>query len=140
LRDLRIAANGIIKIIDLLKEEAEKQQEVKVKDKVEEYVQGEEYVQKLLVKFITHDEYRIIPLATLRAMFNYAYRGFNPGGFLTAVFTNDLINAVNRADANNIVALGAIVKLMYNELPADCWGNSAIVLSWVRKFLEERES
>lgn len=54
------------------------------------------------------------------------------GGFLSAVLSNDLKEAVGRADADNIVALPAIVSYSRHKLPAICWGSPAAVHAWAQ--------
>lgn len=53
------------------------------------------------------------------------------GGFLTAVLTNNLVLAVNRADAESTECLAQIVQYMFNELPSDSWGSREIVARWL---------
>ena len=43
-----------------------------------------------------------IPEHTKGALDRYVDHGLEPGGFLTAVLTNDLFGAVARADSENI--------------------------------------
>ena len=74
----------------------------------------------------------MIPSHTLAALNRYVEHKLAPGGFLTAVLSNDLFGAVARADSENLVALPDIVKYIYNELPSDCWGSRGIV----NRFLE----
>lgn len=45
------------------------------------------------------------------------------GSFLEAVLSNDLFDAVGRADSANIKQIDEIVKYIFNELPSNCWGN-----------------
>jgi hypothetical protein len=54
------------------------------------------------------------------------------GGFLRAVFNNDLKEAVGRADENNMRNLPAYVNYLYNYAPSDCWGSPAKVEAWLR--------
>lgn len=46
-----------------------------------------------------------------------------PGSFLEAVLTNDLVNAVFRADDENLKQLKEIVAYCYNNLPHNIWGD-----------------
>lgn len=68
-----------------------------------------------------------IPAPTMAALLRYVNKGYMPGDFLTAVLTNDLFDAVGRADVDNIVALPEIVKFVYNEVPGNAWGSKETV-------------
>jgi len=68
---------------------------------------------------------------TFEALRRYANDHIQPGGFLTAVLSNDLKEAFGRADDENLVTLFEIVKYCYNELPANCWGSPEKVSKWL---------
>jgi len=53
----------------------------------------------------------------------YVHNRIRPGGFMYAVLTNDLRQAVSMADADNINLLPEIVKYLYNEIPFCIWGS-----------------
>lgn len=57
-------------------------------------------------------------------------RGYWPGGFLTAVIENNLVEAFGRADTFNFARLGKIVGWWYNEAPAPCWGSVERARAW----------
>jgi len=52
------------------------------------------------------------------------------GDFLYAVLSNDLFEAMGRADENNRAALFDICKYIWNELPSICWGSPEKVRAW----------
>ncbi len=62
----------------------------------------------------------------------YIESGIEPGGFLSAVICNDLLGAVGRADATDILELPKIVRWFYNEAPGDCWGSRDAMHQWVQ--------
>lgn len=62
-------------------------------------------------------EYEIIPEMTRGSIMRYVEHGIQPGGFLTAVLSNDLYNATGRADRMNLAALPAIVRWFANHCP-----------------------
>ena len=62
-------------------------------------------------------EYEIIPSTTQASITRYVEHAVKPGGFLTAVLSNDLRNATGRADQQNLVALPAIVRWFANHCP-----------------------
>jgi len=74
----------------------------------------------------------MIPEHTRGSLERYIKYGIPPGGFLTAVLSNDLFGAVGRADQENLVALHEIVEFIYRELPGGAWGSSQHVSDWLR--------
>lgn len=75
-------------------------------------------------------EYSRVPDRTLYALLDWKYNGRMQGGFLTAVFENDLRGAVWNADRGNANALFEIVKFVLNRMPAPCWGTKQKVKDW----------
>jgi hypothetical protein len=73
----------------------------------------------------------MIPNRTKEALFNYVNYGTPPSGFLRAVLCNDLVEAVGRADTENLAALKEIVQYVYWELPGLCWGNQDRLDKWM---------
>lgn len=67
----------------------------------------------------------------------YLEERIEPGGFMYAVLTNDLREAVSRADATNLRYLTNIVSYCYNEIPSVCWGSVERVNRWLHP--EEKE-
>ena len=63
----------------------------------------------------------------------YLMNGRPMGHFLTAVVSNDLKEAVARGDLPNVIALGDIVKFLYNEAPRDSWGSPQNFQTWSAK-------
>ena len=81
-----------------------------------------------------------IPAHTKASLDRYVNDRIMPGGFLTAVLSNDLFGAVAHADRANLEALTEIVKYVYNELPSGCWGSKDIMWRWVEnKFYDTLE-
>lgn len=54
-----------------------------------------------------------------------------PGGFLTAVLSNDLVRSFASADHVNRHMMFDIVKWLYNEAPKNCWGSPERVKAWL---------
>ena len=75
-------------------------------------------------------EYDNIPDAILLAINNHVLRGQNCGHFVTAVLSNDLIEAVNRADDECQKCLRSIVRYLYNRCPGGCWGSKKKMEEW----------
>lgn len=72
-----------------------------------------------------------IPLHTQAALSDYIEKGLPVGGFLYAVLSNNLVDAVCKADAENSRALKEIVNWLYNEAPHNCHGSAALYLRWI---------
>lgn len=56
--------------------------------------------------------------------------GIYPGGFLTAVLENDLMEAMVRADEDSVQQLHSLIGFFYNEMPArsyeQLWGSKEV--------------
>lgn len=63
----------------------------------------------------------------------YVRRGTPPGGFLTAVLSNDLRGAAMMADDQNRHLLYEYVKYLHNNVPALCWGSPERVQEWIER-------
>lgn len=87
-----------------------------------------------------HFEGYNVPVHTQGALMRYVNQGLPPGGFLTAVLTNDLFGAVSRADGLNIQALPEIVKFIYNEVPIPAVGSTANMEAWAQAVREAQEN
>ena len=64
--------------------------------------------------------YRDIPQRIMDGLMRWGKHGYHPGGFLTAVLKGDLLDAVCLADDETRQHLRAIVKFVYNQMPAGC--------------------
>jgi len=58
--------------------------------------------------------------------------GIRPGGFLCALLENDLVSAVQCADAHNRTCISAWVTYMVQALPSECYGSSRKVNRWIK--------
>lgn len=57
----------------------------------------------------------------------------HPGGFLTAVLSNDLKEAVCRADDTNIRHIADYVRFLFNYAPMACWGSPEDFRNWLKQ-------
>ena len=73
----------------------------------------------------------MIPEYTKASIDRYAKDRVPTGGFLYAVLTNNLSEAVGRADSANRLHLPAICSYIYNEIPSACWGSPEKVKKWL---------
>ena len=81
--------------------------------------------------------YEQISEQAIQSMNNYIKKGWNPGQFLTAIFANDLWEAVNRADDDNIYLIPTYVSWIHIKAPMGCHGSYEIVNKWQKKFRKE---
>lgn len=72
-----------------------------------------------------------IPERILGALQRYVEDRIQPGGFMTAVLSNDLREAIARADDECLAALHTIVARLYNDVPSICWGSPEKVDAWL---------
>ena len=71
--------------------------------------------------------------STKETIYNYVWHHLEPGGFMRAVFENDLVEAFGRADLENRRDLFEICEYVYNHIPADCHGSPEAVEAWLTK-------
>ena len=79
-----------------------------------------------------------IPDRMLDGLTRYLEDGIPPGGFLTAVIENDLMEAVGRADEENLKNLPAYAAYLYNVAPIGSYGSPKRMSEYLRKKREER--
>lgn len=71
------------------------------------------------------------------ALVAYIVQRVPPGGFLTAVLENNLMNAFGRADNENRRALFAYTKFLYNHAAISCYGSPEKVNAWLNPVGQE---
>ena len=74
--------------------------------------------------------YENLPERLQPGMRRYVEDGGDVGSFLTAVLSNDLRNALLRADETNLELLLVIIRWLHNEAPDYCWGSVEAVKTW----------
>jgi len=78
-------------------------------------------------------DYHALPNINLKVTLeNYVVHGLAPGGFMTAVLTNDLYRTVNAADSNNKKIVPEIVNWIQINLPISCYGTQKNMKSWMK--------
>jgi hypothetical protein len=71
----------------------------------------------------------------------YIEEGIPPGDFLTAVLCNDLMDAIGKADSENIRNLPAYAAYLYNKAPIGSYGSrKAFKAHMARKAAERAEA
>ena len=73
------------------------------------------------------------------ALFGYLVWGWQPGGFLTAVLTNDLRAAAGRADSANISRLGFVALFVSMVFPGSSHGSAGAMDAWMARTDRDRE-
>lgn len=79
------------------------------------------------------DFHQGVKQSTIDTINNYVKKGWPPGGFVTAVLANDLMEALGRADLENRQAIFEICEYVYNDIPGACHGSPDIVQAWVKR-------
>lgn len=72
-----------------------------------------------------------VPDITADGIANWVVYGVHPGGFLTAVLQNKLMETIQRADSTNFSHIYDIVNFIYNKIPIGCWGSEERMEFWV---------
>lgn len=76
-------------------------------------------------------DYFLIQDDILAAINRYALHHERKGHFLMAVFGNNLLEALGRADPENEKVIHQIVCYCYNEIPSSAWGSAKKVRAWL---------
>jgi len=79
-----------------------------------------------------HVDYIQVPGHMRENLEGFLEHGWELGGFLYSVLTNDLRGAVKRADGKNRLVLLEWVDFCNSELPGKCWGSPEAVAYWMR--------
>ena len=74
---------------------------------------------------------RGIPDHLISGLANYVVNGRPTGGFLRAVISNDLVEAMGRGTVDSIGAIRDIIIFFANCTPNGCYGSPAIYKAWV---------
>lgn len=82
---------------------------------------------------LNYFDYDLIPLHMMENIKAYVAKKQKLGGFLHAVFSNDLFRAVGAADAVNLPLIPMYVNYAWNECPSGCHGSMALVENWMEK-------
>ena len=73
-----------------------------------------------------------IPERMMGGLERYFESHIAPGDFLTAVLQNDLMEAMGRADDENIANLPAYAGYLYNEAPSGTYGSVENFNNWIK--------
>ena len=64
---------------------------------------------------------------------DYVELGREPGDFLRAVLSNQLLETFQRADMVNRGELNTWIQWLLGEPPMSCWGSPAKVEAWIER-------
>lgn len=78
-------------------------------------------------------DWSIIPEHMHGAVSRYVMHGISPGQFLTAVLSNDLMEAFGRADDDNAAAMHGWVRFLYNYMPSQSKGSPEAFRAWINR-------
>jgi hypothetical protein len=78
-------------------------------------------------------DYRLINADIKQTIDLYVNDKCPTGGFVNAVLDNNLVEAIARADSDNLPNLPHIVSYCYNKIPSECWGSKEKVKKWYNK-------
>ena len=68
---------------------------------------------------------------TINGIRLYVMQGIPVGGFMYGCLSNDFLEAIGRADMNNLRHIQDIATLIYTYLPSDAHGSKEAVHKWV---------
>lgn len=74
-----------------------------------------------------------IPLHMHEGLKNYVVHGIPPGGFLTAVLENKLVESFAKADDVNQRNMLGWVNFLYGAMPVGSWGSEEAVAKWIKR-------
>jgi hypothetical protein len=80
-----------------------------------------------------NSDYNKIPENMMRSMKNYVSKGDKLGGFLQAIFANDLLGSFSRADKTNLPLISIYVTYVHWETPFQCHGSYEIIQNWINE-------
>lgn len=74
-----------------------------------------------------------VPFHLQGGLKRYFEEHVRPGGFLVAVLSNDLREAVTRGSRESLAGLGFVMAYLIACAPSECWGSAEAVNAWVGK-------
>ena len=85
------------------------------------------------------ENYSIIPKVLMENIIGYVQKGERLGGFLHALFSNDLMRSIAQADDTNIKLIPLYCRFIYMECPSKCHGSYEIVEAWQQNKGQQQE-
>lgn len=78
-------------------------------------------------------DYSRLPEHMRGGMRRYIENGIPPGSFQSAVLSNDLMGAYQKADDINTAAMRDYAMFLHNDAPGGCYGSPAHVEDWIKQ-------
>lgn len=78
-------------------------------------------------------DWNLIPAHMVGGLRRYIENGIEPGSFLSAVLSNDLRGACEKADDENRHRLFDYVQFFYCYVPSECWGSPSKFKDWCER-------
>lgn len=72
----------------------------------------------------------VVPTHLQPGLLRWVEEGIHPGGFLSAVLANDLINAVFRADELSLLGLPSLARFLSQYAPSGSYGSPKALKNW----------
>jgi hypothetical protein len=88
---------------------------------------------------ISKADYSLIPERVMNNLLAYVKGEEALGGFLYAVMTNDLFQAVGRADTEMKPLIPLLIHYIHWEIPGGCHGSPEHVKEWMDKKRNEKK-
>lgn len=73
-----------------------------------------------------------LPVRFYETLRHYLGARRQPGSFMTAVLSNDLVEAVGHGDDVALSNLKRLVQFIYCHVPGKAWGSKTKVEAWLR--------
>jgi hypothetical protein len=83
------------------------------------------------MKTLLDIDYSLLPEHMREGARLYIEQGVEPGGFMTAVLCNNLVDAFGKADDINTLYMANWVRWFYNECPSNAWGSRDKINNWI---------
>ncbi len=74
-----------------------------------------------------------IPEHMIEGLVRHVVHGCPSGSFLTAILSNDFMEAASRVDVNNMASFQAWAHTLYNAVPSGCYGSPETVAAWIKQ-------
>jgi len=87
---------------------------------------------------ISKADYGLIPERVMNNLLAYVQGEEAPGGFLYAVLSNDLFQAIGRADNEMKPLIPLLVHYIHWEVPGGCHGSPEHVKRWMEEKRKEK--
>lgn len=72
----------------------------------------------------------VVPTHLQSGLLRWVEEGIRPGGFLSAVLSNDLLSAASRGDELSLVGLPVLCRFLATHAPAGSFGSPKAFANW----------